>query len=103
MIVFPPNRPPLDSLQPAGAAIPEGNNAPVFVERPFGSATNRTVVVQARNFGMHVPIRVVLTPAAGDPISYDAHINNLSANPAQVTVNVGIPINTVVAVNPWTR
>jgi hypothetical protein len=45
----------------------------------------------------------VLTPAAGDPITYDAQINNLAANPAQVTVNVGIPINTVVAVNAWTR
>jgi len=103
MVVFPPNSPRLDILQAAGTAIPEGNNAPVFVELPFGSSTNRTVVVQARNFGTNVPIRVVLTPAAGDPISYDAQINNLTANPAQVTVNVGIPINTVVAVNAWTR
>lgn len=103
MIVFPPNSPRLDILQAADTSIPEGNNAPVFVELPFGSSTNRTVVVQARNFGTNVPIRVVLTPAAGDPISYDAQINNLAANPAQVTVNVGIPINTVVAVNAWTR
>src|SRR5688572_20977419 len=97
MIVFPPNSPRLDILQAAGTAIPEGNNAPVFVELPFGSSTNRTVVVQARNFGTNVPIRVVLTPAAGDPTSYDAQINNPTANPAHVTATVGIPINTVVA------
>ena len=74
MVVFPPNSPRLDILQAAGTSIPEGTN-----------------------------IRVVLTPAAGNPLSYDAQINNLAVNPAQVTVNVGVPINTVVAVNAWTR
>ena len=103
MVVFPPNSPRLDILEAAGRVIPEGTNAPVFVELPFGADTNRTVVVQARNFGTNVPIRIVLTPAAGDPISYDSQINNLSANPAQATVNVGFPVNTVVAVNVWTR
>jgi len=103
MVVFPPNNPRLDILQAAGRTIPEGTNAPVFVELPFGSDTNQTVVVQARNFSTNVAIRVVLTPAAGDPISYDAEINNLAANPAQTTVNVGIPLNTVVRVNAWTR
>lgn len=103
MVVFPPNSPRLDILEAAGRVIPEGTNSPVFVELPFGADTNRTVVVQARNFGTNVPIRVVLTPAAGDPISYDSQINNLSANPAQATVNVGFPVNTVVAVNVWTR
>lgn len=103
MVVFPPNSPRLDILEAAGRVIPEGTNAPVFVELPFGADTNRTVVVQARNFGTNVPIRVVLTPATGDPISYDSQINNLASNPAQATVNVGFPINTVVAVNVWTR
>ena len=103
MVVFPPNNPRLDIVQAAGSTIPEGTNGSVFVELPFGSDTNQTVVVQARNFNSNVAIRLVLTPAAGDPISYDAQIDNVAANPAQVTVNVGIPINTVVNVNAWTR
>lgn len=103
MIVFPPNNPRLDILQAAGRSIPEGTDGPVFVELPFGSDTNQTVTVQARNFGASVNIRVVLTPAAGDPISYDAAIDNQGANPAQVVVPVGLPLNTVVAVNAWTR
>ena len=44
-----------------------------------------------------------LVPAAGDPISFDATIDNVTANPAQVIVPVGIPLNNVVAVNAWTR
>ena len=103
MVVFPPNNPRLDILQAAGRTIPEGTNGTVFVELPFGANTNQTVTVQARNFSTNVAVRVVLTPAAGDPIRYDADINNAAANPAQVIVPVGIPINTVVAVNVWTR
>jgi hypothetical protein len=103
MVVFPPNSPRLDILAAAGTIIPEGTNGPVFVELPFGANTNQTVTVQARNFGTNVNIRVMLTPAAGEPISYDTQINNLTSNPAQTTVNVGIPLNTVVAVNAWTR
>ena len=103
MVVFPPNNPRLDILQAAGRTIAEGNNGPVFVELPFGADTNQTVTVQARNFATSVAIRVVLTPAAGDPISFDATIDNVTANPAQVIVPVGIPLNNVVAVNAWTR
>lgn len=103
MVVFPPNNPRLDILQAAGTTVPEGTNGTVFVELPFGASTNQTIIVQARNFSTNVAIRVVLTPASGDPISYDADINNTTANPAQVIVPVGIPLNTVVAVNAWTR
>jgi len=103
MVAFPPNNPRLDILSAAGRAIPEGNDGPVFVELPFGSDTNQTVTVQARNFNRDLPIRVVITPAAGDPIGYDAQILNQAENPAQVIVNVGLPLNTIVAVNAWTR
>ena len=103
MLVFPPNNPRLDILQAAGRTIPEGTNGPVFVELPFGANTNQTVVVQARNFNTNVAIRVVLTPAAGDPVSVDANIDNTATNPAQVSVPVGVPLNTVVAVHAWTR
>lgn len=103
MVVFPPNNPRLDILQAAGTTVPEGTNGTVFVELPFGASTNQTIIVQARNFSTNVAIRVVLTPASGDPISYDADINNTTANPAQIIVPVGIPLNTVVAVNAWTR
>ncbi|MSU62108.1 MAG: hypothetical protein EXS31_06890 [Pedosphaera sp.] len=103
MVVFPPNNPRLDILQAAGKAIQEGTGGPVFVELPFGSDTKQTVVVQARNFKAKVLIRVVLTPASGDPISYDAEIDNQAGNPAQIPVTVDLPLNTVVAVNAWTR
>lgn len=101
--VFPDVPSRLDITQAAGTTIPEGTAGPVIVELPFGSTTNRTVTVQARDFGAIVPIRVVLTPESGDPLVYDAQIDNAAANPASQTVNVTVPVNTRVAVHAWTR
>ena len=92
-----------DILEAAGTTIPEGTGGPVSVQLPFNSDTNRTVIVQARNFNASVPIRVSLIPESGDPITYDAQIDNAAANPAQTTVNVGFPLNTRVNVQVWTR
>lgn len=104
MTVFPNPLPRLDIISAAGTAIPQGSASPVTIQLPFGSSTNRTVTVQARDFGEQVPIRVVLTPESGVPISYDATINNTAGNnPATTTVNVTVPVNTKVAVNAWTR
>ena len=103
MIVFPPNSPRLDLVQAAGTSIAEGTGSLVRVQLPFGTDTNQTVVVQARNFNAVVPIRVVLTPDSGDSISYDAQIDNAAANPATITVNAGFPINQLVKVHAWTR
>lgn len=103
MQVFPVTNARLDITQAAGTNVPEGTAGPVIVELPFGSTTNRTVSVQARDFGGVVPIRLVLTPEAGVPQVYDATINNSTLNPATTNINVTVPVNTRVAVQAWTR
>jgi len=101
--VFPTPNTRLDITQAAGTSVPEGTQGPVIVELPFGSTTDRTVTVQARDFAAVVPIRLVLTPEAGDPLTYDTTIDNSAGNPATATVNVTVPVNTRVAVQAWTR
>jgi hypothetical protein len=103
MIVLTPVLPRLDILQAAGQAIAEGSTNSVLVTLPPGTSPKQTVVVQARNFGRTVPVRVVLTPDTGDAISYDAQIDNTSANPASTVVNVSFPTNVRVDINAWTR
>ncbi len=99
--IAPANAPQLDIVEAAGTNIAPGSG-PVQVLLPFGSTTNRTITVQARNFGGDVPIRVVLTPENGIPVAYDATINN-AVSPAQTAVNVVMPVNQIVHVHAWTR
>lgn len=103
MTVFPNPIPRLDIVEAAGTLVPEGTGGPVLVTLPFGSPTNQTIKVQARNFNGVVPINVVLTPESGDPVTFPATIDNQAANPAMATVNVVVPVNVVVTVNAWTR
>jgi hypothetical protein len=103
LVVFPPAVPRLDLIEVAGQAIAEGAADPVQVLLPFGSSPDRTVRVQARGFTGIVPIDLVLTPESGGRIVYPAQIDMSSGNPAQVTVNVQFPINTVTRVTAWTR
>jgi hypothetical protein len=103
MSVFPNPLPRLDIVDAAGTAIPEGNSGPVSVQLPYGSTTNRTVTVQARGFNSSVPIAVALTPDTGSRTVYQATIDNVANDPAQVTINVVVPVNVVVTINAWTR
>ena len=103
MIAMPASLPRLDILQAAGTNVGEAAASPVHVTLPLGTNPSQTIVVQARNFGKVVPIRVVLTPDSGDSIGYDAQIDNSTANPATTTVNVKFPTNLHVEVNAWTR
>lgn len=103
MFVNAPNAPRLDITEAAGTVIPEGAPAGVHLQLPFGSTPDRTVTVQARNWGRKVPIRVVITPDSGDPISKDAEIDNAAANPATVVVPVTLPVNSLVTIHAWTR
>jgi hypothetical protein len=103
MKVFPDSNPHLDIIQAADTVIPEGTPNPVLIELPFGSDSNRTVTVQARNFGQVLPIRVALAPDSGSLQTYDTTIDNATINPASATVNVTVPVNTRVAVKAWTR
>ena len=103
MLVFPFPVPRLDILEAAGTAISEGTPGPVYVQLPYGSPTNQTVKIQARNFNRSILVKVVLTPDSGAPIVYDVQIDNSASNPALATVNVGLPVNQRVTVNAWKR
>ncbi len=103
MLVFPSPLPRLDIVEAAGTQIAVGTGAPVIVQLPFGSTTNRTVTVRAQDFNSPVPVAVVLTPEQGLPTVYTNTIDNLSANPATNVFNVVVPVNVVVNVNAWTR
>ena len=103
MLVFPPVVSRLDLIAVAGQTIPEGTSEPVLVTLPFNAPTNHPVTVQARDFSGVVPIEIVLTPDIGDRIVYPADINMSDGNPAQVTVNVDIPVNVRTQIHAWTR
>ncbi len=103
MIVFPSPLPRLDVVEAAGTTVPVGAAAPVVVQLPYGSTSNRTVTVRAQDFNAVVPIAVVLTPEQGNPIVYTNAIDNLSTNPTTNVFNVVVPVNVVVKVNAWTR
>lgn len=103
MVAIPDPLPRLDILEAAGTPIAEGEANPVSITLPFGADPNRTVVVQARDFGSSVPIRVVLTPEHGVPTSVDAVIDNQASNPAQTTVDVTLSVGVTTNVRVWTR
>jgi hypothetical protein len=102
LLALPPTIPRLDTVEVAGTAFPEGS-APGIILLPFGSTANRTVKIQARDFGKVVPLRVTLTPDAGSRVVVDAEVDNTSVNPAVVEVPVTFPINSKVTVHAWTR
>ena len=94
--------PRLDTIEVAGNAVPEGSVPQTFL-LPFGSTPERTVKVQARDFGKVVPIRITLTPDTGSPVIVDAEVDNTLNNPATVEVPVTFPVNAKVTVHCWTR
>ncbi|MCS7090235.1 MAG: hypothetical protein NZM03_05955, partial [Limisphaera sp.] len=102
LFALPPVIPRLDTIEVAGTPFPEGSN-PGTVTLPFGASPERTVKIQARDFGRVVPIRVVLTPDSGPRIEVDAQVDNTTVNPAVVEVPVTFPVNTRVTVHCWTR
>lgn len=103
MFVVPPILPRLDIISAGGIDIPEGTPDPVTIQLPFGTSTNQSVTVQARDFNARVPIELVLTPDSGLPLRFEAEINNTTQNPATVTIPVEVPPNVLITVNAWTR
>ena len=103
MVVFPIPTPQLSIIQAAGTVIAEGTPAPVQIQLPYNSTTNRTVTVQARDFNAVVLVDVLLTPESGASVKYQTNIDNTVVNPATAVVNVVVPVNTVVNVKAWTR
>jgi hypothetical protein len=100
LLVFPPVQPTLSLTEVAGMAIPEGT-IPGTIFLPFGSTTNRTVKLRAKDFGRSVNVRVTLTPDSGAKSVFDATIDNSTVNPAEKTVDVVVPVNTKVTVHCW--
>jgi hypothetical protein len=101
LLVFPPTIPTLTLTEVAGLAIPEGSTNNTFF-LPFGSTTNRTVKLRARDFGRVITNRVTLTPDSGPARTFDTVIDNTVANPAEGSVDVVVPVNTKVMVHAWT-
>lgn len=104
MFVEPDVIPRLDILKVADTDIAVGTGSTVRIQLPFGSDTNRNVILQAKDFGTDVPVRLTFTPDSGQRIVIDTNIvNTAGANPATVTVPVGLPPNTLVTIHAWTR
>jgi hypothetical protein len=101
LLVFPPVQPTLSLTEVAGTVIPEGT-IPGTIFLPFGSTTNRTVKLRAKDFGRSVNVRVTLTPDSGAKSVFDTTIDNTTENPAVKTVDVVVPVNTKVTVHAWT-
>lgn len=104
MFVEPDVTPRLDILKVADTDIAVGTGSTVRIQLPFGSDTNRNVILQAKDFGTDVPVRLTFTPDSGQRIVIDTNIvNTAGANPATVTVPVGLPPSTLVTIHAWTR
>lgn len=102
LIALPPVAARLATIEAAGNTVAEGSGPVTFI-LPFGSSPERTVKVQARDFGRNVPILVTLTPDSGSPVTVEAEVDNTTVNPAVVEVPVTLPVNTLVTVHAWTR
>lgn len=101
MAVFPDPSPRLDIIEAAGRAVPQ--DTPTQVLLPGGSPATQAIKVRARDFGQIVPIRVVITPDSGPSSTVDGQIDNAAANPAEATLNVTIPANTLTRIAVYTR
>ena len=98
----PSTLPRLDTIEVAGTVIPEGSSSPT-ITLPFGSSPQRTVKIQARDFGRVVPFVIMLTPSSGPRITVTNSVDNTTSNPAVVEVPVTFPVNSKVTVHCWTR
>jgi hypothetical protein len=103
MTLLPPGNPTLSILSVGNVVIPEGTNSAVTVTLPFGSSSNQTVVVQARDFNDLFFLRLTITPQGGRTRSVGISIldNTGNKNPATITTPIIFPLNTPVTVQAW--
>lgn len=101
MATFPAIIPALRILQAAGQDIGEDvTDATVSITDDIAE---QTVRLRATDFNAIVTARVVIIPeTTGAPVNYDVEIDNTSNNPAEVTVDVIFPVNTINHVQAWT-
>jgi len=83
--------------------IPRDSQDSITIVFPNGSPAVRNVLVEARNFGSRVPIRLALLPDYGERVVVDTEIDNSTGGAATVSIPVTFPLNVVVTVNVWTR
>lgn len=98
-----PVEPKLNLLKVGDRDIPQDAPGTVSVVFANGTPAQRDVVVQVKDFGSVVPIRVALTPDNGDRVVVDTEIDNTAPGAASKAIPVTFPLNVVVSVNAWTR
>jgi len=101
LLVLPPVVPSLTVTEVAEVVIPEGT-IPATIVLPFGSSPNRRVKVLARDFGRTVNFQVAVTPDSGPQQLVSAVVDNTTINPAEIFVDIALPINTKVTLHCWT-
>ena len=107
MLVLPANAPSLRINAVGLTQIPLDATGPVYVQLTASDSPTQSVEITGRNFtGTLVPVRIVLTPDNGDPITKDANLNPIIlANDAfhSAIVPCDFPVNQRVALHVWKR
>ena len=103
MAMFPPKIPRLNIIRVAGRDIAEPPTEPVTIVLPFGSDPTQSVILRAHDFDAVMPITVAVTPLYGPRMLFEAMVDNLQTNPADVVVAVELPINVAADISAWTR
>lgn len=103
MLVFLDPQPRIDILSVAGTDIPVGTTNGITIQLPFNADPNRQITVQARDFGVEIPITIALQPSSGERVLIEDVIDNSTANPATKTIDITLPVNVETTIHVWTR
>jgi len=102
MFVFPAVTPKLHIVEAAGQAIPAGTGSAVNIELAPGSPTTQTVKIRGEGFTGTVPIQLVVTPEHTASTTINLNLD-ASANPAEVSATVLIPVAELTRIEAWAR
>ena len=104
MVVFMDIQPRIDILGVGQQSIPLGHDGEFLVVLPSGSGSAQDVTVQLSSFTGQVPIRMTLTPEAGEALTYDVTVDMSDAVDGVKSVDItgDFPLNVPTVVNVWT-